>query len=625
MNLKSIDTMKKYIILLIMASLALAGCNTTEEKNGEEKDTALRLISIVPPSGEAGSNAIVSGINFTEGVEVMIGEARAEILSLTSNRIHITVPANEPGTYPVVLKKGAETAEGTDYTYVEPGRVKMALANIVPEAGFAGDEIVIYGQGFGDDANDIKVLFDDTEVPVISATRNILHAIAPEHAEGNSFVTVKNSKETAGTLRFNYKHQPVFHVESISPVSGKPGSTAVISGELFSDVIEENIVVVGSQQAKVVSATSEKLTIEMPKNDEGLYEVTVTVKGVKAPGEISFTYLPKTWIINYFVGNGANAAVKEGIGDAASVHCVQDMNMGPDGKLWLTCRGKSTIMTADLETKEAKIIITDTKVLNNCWQGTFDSKGVYYVAAKAANAIATVTKEGVAMPYAITNADGTAFKTTGPMDIAFDASGAMYIALRDTYAYSGAASKGAIVKVVGGVVQAVWEAFNIGTMQMGPDGYLYWGRDGVSDGFMYLYRTNPANGSTEKIIGTGTAPKVETFTNGEPGKPLTAMVSIIRDIFFCSDGTLLFTEQNTATLRRLVPKDGDYTKGTVSTLCGIPCTYSGTAATSYKDGDFALSSKLSQYVYSIWAPDDMSAIYLADGFSFRVIKLTPED
>lgn len=608
-----------------MAALAFAGCNTTGEKAEEGKDTALRLISIVPPAGEAGSQAIVSGINFAEEVEVMIGEAKAEIVSMTANRIHITVPPNELGTYPVILKKGSETAEGTDYTYVEAGSVKMAVSNIVPDAGFAGDEVVIYGQGFGDNPSDLKVLFDNTEVSVLSATRNIIHVKVPEHAEGNAFVTVKNSKEMAGTLRFNYKHQPVFHVESIAPVSGKPGSTAVISGELFSEVPEENVVMVGDEAAKVISATSEKLTIELPKNAEGLYEITVTVRGVKAPGQISFTYLPKAWIINYFVGNGANAAVKDGIGDAASVHCVQDMNMGPDGKLWLTCRGKSTIMTADITTKEVKILVTDTKVLNNCWQGTFDNKGVYYVAAKAANALATVTKEGIAMPYAVTNPDGTAFKTTGPMDIAFDAAGAMYVALRDTYAYTGAAQKGAIIKVVGGVVQAVWEAFNIGTLQMGPDGYLYWGRDGASAGFMYLYRTNPADGTTEKIIGTGVAPTVDTFTNGEAGKPLTATVSIIRDIFFCSDGTMLFTEQNTATLRRLVPQNGDYTKGTVSTICGIPCTYSGTAATSYRDGDFALASKLSQYVYSIWAPDDMSAIYLADGFSFRVIKLTPED
>ena len=614
----------KKIYALVLTVLALAACTAQEGVNGgKDVDPHLRLFSIVPATGEAGSAAIISGINFTDAVVVKVGDAVAEKVSVSANRIQITLPANAPGTYPVTLAKGDEAAEGADYTYVEDGKAKMALVNMVPAAGYPGTETVIYGQGFGDDTADLHVFFDDAEGKVTFSTRNIIHVTVPEHAEGDSFVTIRNSSQEGGTLRFTYKHEPVFQLIDISPTSGKAGSTAVITGECFSEVPSENIVTINGVQAEVVSATSEKLTITLPQNPEGTYAIHLKVGENETEG-LSFTYLPKSWIINYFVGTGKNENIKDGIGDAASVHCVQDIHQHPSDpdKLWLVIRGKHSIMTLDKKTREAKTLVTNDVILNNLWQGEFNSKGVFYVAVKAKNQIATITQEGVAMTYNVLNEDGTAATTTGPMDLCFDGDNTMFIACRDLN-FDG--SKGAILKVVDGKVKATWSAPNIGTLQMGPDKKLYWGRDGQLDGQMYLNRTEPSTGESERIAGTGAIATASTFTNGDPGKPLTATVNVTRDIFFCSDGAMLITEQGPGTLRKLKPDEsGDYAKGTFTTIAGTPWVTSATAAGNY-DGLPALGASLSMYVYGVWAEPDMSAIYLADGFNYRLNKLVMEE
>lgn len=613
--------MKRFFILTLCL-LALFSCQSVEKGNEKQTDTHLRIFSIVPAKGEPGSSAIISGINFSDAVQVRVGNAEAEKVAVSSNRIQILLPENELGTFPVTLSRGDEFAEGADYTYVEEGKAKMALVNMIPESGFAGTEVVIYGQGFGDDTNDLHVFFDDAEGEVSFSTRNIIHVKAPQHALGESFVTVRNSFQEGGTLRYIYRAAPVFQLLSIVPESGKAGTTATITGELFSKVPSENIVTINGVRATVVSATTEKLMVTIPENPEGTYSIKLKVGEQETEG-LSFTYPPKTWIINYWVGNGRNEDIKEGVGTAASVHFVQDIVPAPDGKLWLVCRNKHTVMTLDKTTGEAKVLVTNSSVLNNLWQGAFNSQGIFYAAVKGANQLASITQEGVAAVYTVKKADGSGnFAFNNPMSLCFDDDDTMYVGCRDLS--TGAAEIGGIVKVVGGKVSAVWSAPDICTIALGPDKKLYWGRNSQKAGWMGIYCTDPSNGNYVRIAGDGTVSTAESFTNGEPGQPLTAKINIVRDICFCADGSMLFTEEGTATLRRLRPLDGDYTKGTIITIAGTPWQPSLANQGSY-DGIKGPDAHLSANVYGVWVEPDMSAIYLADGFNCRVNKLVTED
>lgn len=612
--------MKKIFTLLTLCVFAVVSCQP--EENTLNVDTHMRIFSIVPAIGETGSSAIISGVNFSDAVQVKVGGKEAQKVSVSDNRIQIILPQNAIGTYPVTLSRGDEYAEGADYTYVEDGKAKMALVNMVPSSGFVGTETVIYGQGFGDSTGDLHVFFDDVEGQVTFSTRNIIHVKAPQHALGESLVTVRNSEQEAGTLRYTYRAEPVFQLLSVVPESGKAGTTVTLTGELFSKIPSENIVTINGVPATVVTATTEKLTITIPENPEGTYPIHLKV-GDKETEGLAFTYPPKTWIINYFVGNGVNEELKEGIGTAASVHFVQDIVPAPDGKLWLVCRNKHSIMTVDKATGEVRKLVTDATNLNNLWQGAFNSQGVFFAAVKGAGKLATVTQNGVVSVYNVTQASGSGtYNFNQPMTLCFDGNDTMYVGCRDLA--TGATEIGGIVKVVNGKVSATWSAPDICTIALGPDNKLYWGRNSQKSGWMGIYCTDPSTGNYTRIAGNGNVPTAETFSNGEPGKPLTATVNIVRDICFCADGSMLFTEENTATLRRLKPLDGDYTKGTINVVAGTPLQPSQANQGNY-DGTLGPDARLSSNVYGVWAEPDMSAIYLADGFNCRVNKLVTEE
>ena len=121
----------------------ICSCAKQESTPSRPVDTALRMISIVPGTGEVGSAAIISGINFTKDVEVMVGEAKAEIVSFTSNRIYVTMPQNDPGTYDVVLFHDGPNADkvATDYSVqrltVNPQTCQPLQIRMASGGGFA--------------------------------------------------------------------------------------------------------------------------------------------------------------------------------------------------------------------------------------------------------------------------------------------------------------------------------------------------------------------------------------------------------------------------------------------------------------------------------------------------------
>ena len=116
------------------------------------------------------------------------------------------------------------------------------------------------------------------------------------------------------------------------------------------------------------------------------------------------------------------------------------------------------------------------------------------------------------------------------------------------------------------------------------------------------------------IAGSGTKPTAVNYTDGEAGKPLTATIGTVDGIYCASDGTVYFTDEVTATVRKLVPgKDGSYATGTVTTLAGQPLLK------GWVDGE-ALTTAKFNYPYGILLADDGETLYVTDGSGSRRIR-----
>lgn len=83
---------------------------------------------------------------------------------------------------------------------------------------------------------------------------------------------------------------PAPRLISIVPGTGYVGCTAIISGEYFSEVPEENVVTVDGVEVPVTTAAKNRLTLTMPEHELGQVQVGLTVNGKEAPTTLKFTY-----------------------------------------------------------------------------------------------------------------------------------------------------------------------------------------------------------------------------------------------------------------------------------------------------------------------------------------------
>lgn len=107
----------------------------------------LKVDGISPSSGREGTEIVITGENFSTVAEeniVTINGKAAEVKSASAMELIVIAPANEPGSYKVVVKVGNRTVEGPEFEYTKP-----ELAYTVSSDVHIGENLVgIHGLAF---------------------------------------------------------------------------------------------------------------------------------------------------------------------------------------------------------------------------------------------------------------------------------------------------------------------------------------------------------------------------------------------------------------------------------------------------------------------------------------------
>jgi len=536
-----------------------ASCSDSESGNGLAAEP--ELISIIPVSGASGCTAIISGVNFAaeqSANKVFLDGQEAQVVSSSKNRIQIVTPEHADGKVDVKVSVNGKEVSGLDFTYVTLADPEIKITALRPSFGFVGDNVTILGENFSDEVADMSVTFDGVKANILTTSSSALSVTAPEHARGRVTVEVKNGAKTA-VAEFTYVE---LMVEKSTPSEGGAGTIVTIYGEGFSEELANNVVMVGEQVLTVTEATAMALKVEMPALGTGTYTFTVKV-GERVCTGGSFTVAP-LWYVETVAGSVQGT--KDGIGKEAKLEIVQHLAMGPDGKVWFTSRGakdKNAIRTLDPKTWEVKTVIgTDNALINNThlWGSTFDSKGNYYVAGKAAGKVFKIA----AGTNGISVLPLPAHKlTSNPMCVLTDAQDNLYLLNRANPSYISVYDKNLVLKHDWPVMLfAEHMAWNKDKTK------LYIGTSGAPFG---IFEFDPATGEMKKIAGTKDKPaNAAATTDGEPGNPLTATIGQIEGIAVDAEGNLWFSDVTTTTVRVLIPGEGgDYSKGTVKTRAGM--------------------------------------------------------
>lgn len=610
--------MKKIMYLAMAALVTLAACN---RENPEPVQKVPTLTKIQPASGYVGDVATITGTNFSATASenvVTVGGVAATITAATETSLTITLPEHAVGAADVAVKVNGKAAEKTlTFTYLKLV-LPMKVTGINPTEAKIGDDVVISGENFGTDAAALQVVFGEALATVKSVTETAITATVPD-GNGEVAVIVIKGDETSDPLMFTYHFDREVVVSSVAPLMVTKGDEITITGTGFTDNVADVKATIGDIEATVTVSGEEGIKLDVPAGLERLQDYTIKLRVTgAAPVETSAIryYEVDKYRVDCVIGNftSGTSTNTEGVGLEANIALPEGIVLNPDGtELWVTSRGGSKetgqhgIHRVNLSTMEMKTVASQEQIGINKypWGGDFNSKGEYHVCLKGAGLYGKVVN-GEYSEYSITLEDGTTKSAAIPMNLIFDASDNMYVSNRD--------AKEVVVSHDGTYVKAYTGCpimpYTIG---FNPDKTII--AVGGSGG-RKIVLLDVASGEWTEVAGDGTKPTVENFTDGEPGDPIHATVGSITGFYWDKDGSIYFLDLDAFCFRVLLPGvGGDYAKGVVKTLAGIP--FSNKLA----DGD-GLTEAMFKAPGMVTKDPKTGAFYMCDGNSHRVRKIS---
>ena len=357
---------------------------------------------------------------------------------------------------------------------------------------------------------------------------------------------------------------------SVSPSTGYSGGIVKILGRNFSEVFGENRVFVGELEAQVLEYNAWDLTIVLPAQAPGVYEITVqTPKGTVSGLQFEYREKPEH---SYYVSiiAGSSAGTVDGTGTQAQFNYPEGLTMDSGGNLWIAQRGATySIRKMDQNYNVTTVVETELP-----WHCAFDAAGDFYFTAKDKASVFKVTPEGELS--AVTFTGGA---LDNPMDVEFDNDGAMWIASRNNN----------IVYVVkDGAVTKTYDVTYPTCLALDAKGRMIIGS--TTAGYMYMVE----DGELVTIAGNGQYAKSDN-PNGVSGDTSTASVGQINGVFAAADGSIWFCDVVNEQVRKFSPDaSGDYAKGRIETI-----------ASGFRPSD-------------VYVTDDCTRIYVSSATTYTI-------
>lgn len=330
---------------------------------------------------------------------------------------------------------------------------------------------------------------------------------------------------------------------SVSPSTGYSGGIVKILGRNFSEVFGENKVFIGELEAQVLEYNAWDLTVVLPAQEPGIYEITVqTPKGTVSGLQFEYREKPEHEYIVSTIAGGA-AGFEDGNGADAKIHQPEGIAMDSDGNLWITQRGTSGHAVRKMDAGYNVTTVAETELP---WHCAFDASGDFYFTAKDKASVFRLTPEG--QLSAVEIAGGV---LDNPMDVEFDNEGAMWVASRNN---------DKVYVVTGGAVTKTYEVKFPTCLDLDGQGRMIIGS--TTAGYMYMVK----DGELVTIAGNGEYAKSEN-PDGVAGDTSTASVGQTNGVFAAKDGSIWFCDVSNQLVRKLTPDaSGDYAKGRIETI-----------------------------------------------------------
>jgi hypothetical protein len=222
--------------------------------------------SLVPQRIRVGQTLVITGHGFDpspQGNAVLFGERRANVISASSSRLEVAVPA-----FPLLVGRGSQAGVTVQVAGRSSASVPIALYEapridgLSRDVAMPGEEIELAGAGWNSGA---VVRFGSVPGEIISNAPNTLRVRVPplDGPSGTQFgVVVVAEHEESNTAPFFIGKLPL--VTNVDPRSAAPGDPVTVSGRGFRVKPGANLVRVGGVRALVASASDTELKLIVP-------------------------------------------------------------------------------------------------------------------------------------------------------------------------------------------------------------------------------------------------------------------------------------------------------------------------------------------------------------------------
>lgn len=162
-----------------------------------------------------------------------------------------------------------------NFTYI------ITATSVTPSSGSTagGQEITIYGSGFGDKKDSALVSLNGSACEIISISMYHITCTTGAHAAGSVSVDISvDGSSTSVSSAFNYDSSLNIQVTSVTPLQGgvRGGDLITVSGSGF---LNTTVVKVGGGTCVIKSFSSGQITCLTPRHAPGIYPFKVVTPG----------------------------------------------------------------------------------------------------------------------------------------------------------------------------------------------------------------------------------------------------------------------------------------------------------------------------------------------------------
>jgi hypothetical protein len=267
------------------------------------------MARLSPTSGprDGGTEVALEGAHFDVGLSVAVDGVAAGVVSVTSTRVVVRMPAHAPTRVRLaVTNPDGQSAWGpVAFTYTSAA---PTIAAITPDRGAVekGNVVTVTGTGFTSGA---AVSFDGRSATVLAITSTSTTVVAPAHVSGAVGVTVRNVDGQRATRAGGYTYlatAPLITkvVPADGPVVG--GTPVTLIGLRFG---EGPTVAIGGVAVPVLASTPTTVTVETPAHAAGPVNISLAfTAGQDASAAARFTFQEPTPRFTRYFADGASGS-----------------------------------------------------------------------------------------------------------------------------------------------------------------------------------------------------------------------------------------------------------------------------------------------------------------------------